>query len=144
MFSKACKNGIRAVLFIATKSLKNERVGVIEIASEIEAPKPFTAKILQNLVRKKILNSVKGPHGGFYMDREMINQVSLIEIVKAIDGERVFVGCSLGVDDCDANHPCPLHDQFVEVKVKLIDMLENTSVFDLTTGINGGLTFLKR
>lgn len=144
MFSKACENGIRSVLLIASKSLQNERVGLKKIALEIGAPEPFTAKILQNLVRQQVLHSAKGPHGGFYMEREEINQIKLIEIVKAIDGDKLFSGCSLGIARCDAEHPCPLHDQFVELQDKLKKMLKNTSVFDLTTGINNGLTFLKR
>lgn len=144
MFSQACKNGIRAVLLIATKSLENERIGLKKIASEVEAPEPFMAKILQNLVRQEVLHSTKGPHGGFYMLPREINQIKMIKIVKAIDGDRLFNECSLGMAVCDAKHPCPLHEQIVEVQDKLKNMLKNTSVFDLTTGINNGLTFLKR
>ena len=59
MFSKACEYGIRATLFIATRSLDRARVSLKEIASEIEGPEAFTAKILQQLAQNKSWIHVK-------------------------------------------------------------------------------------
>lgn len=144
MFSKACENGIRAVLFIATKSLKNERTGLKKIATEIEAPEAFTAKILQNLAKQNIIRSIKGPNGGFFMEREEINNIKMIQIVDAIDGGKLFNGCILGLVKCDSKHPCPVHDEFKNIRTNLKNMLEKTSIYNLTTGLNSGFTFLKR
>ena len=65
MFSKACEYGIKAAIFIATKSYEGVRVSPKEIAENISSPQAFTAKILQSLVRHNIVNSVKGAYGGF-------------------------------------------------------------------------------
>ncbi len=144
MFSKACEYGIRAAVYIALQSLDNRRVSVNEIAEEIDSPVAFTAKILQQLTRNNIVHSVKGPTGGFEIDREAMDTVKLSKIVKAIDGDKIYVGCGLGLKECNADRPCPLHDKFVDIRTDLRTMLQSTSLYELATGLEVGLTYLKR
>lgn len=144
MFSKACEYGIRAAVYVALQSLDGRRVSVTEIAEEIDSPIAFTAKILQQLSRSGIINSVKGPTGGFEIEREDMDAVKLSKIVKAIDGDHIYVGCGLGLRECNADKPCPLHDKFVDIRTDLRTMLQNTSLYELATGLEVGLTYLKR
>ncbi len=144
MFSKACEYGIKATLFIAQKSLHQQRVSLKEIASEIDSPIAFTAKILQSLARSGMVDSHKGPTGGFEMDRTKMDTITLNEIVHAIDGDQIFHGCGLGLKQCDANHPCPVHEKFVVIRENLTQMLQNTTVYELASGLDIGLTLLKR
>jgi Rrf2 family protein len=144
MFSKACEYGIRAAVYIALQSLDGRRVSVNEIAEEIDSPIAFTAKILQQLSRNNIIHSVKGPTGGFEIAREDMDAVKLNMIVKAIDGDKIYVGCGLGLKECNAQKPCPLHDKFVDIRTDLSKMLKSTSLFELATGLEVGLTYLKR
>lgn len=144
MFSKACEYGIRAAVYIALQSLEGRRVSVTEIAEEIDSPVAFTAKILQQLNRNNIVNSVKGPTGGFEIEREDMDSVKLNMIVKAIDGDQIYVGCGLGLKECNAMQPCPLHDKFVDIRTNLKKMLQNTSLYELAMGLEVGLTYLKR
>lgn len=144
MFSKACKHGIRAVLIIATKSLHGERIGIKKIAAGIEAPEAFTAKILQNLARQGVVQSAKGPNGGFYIEQGDIENTKLMKIVKTIDGDKLLTGCGLGLKRCDASQPCPIHHEVAEIRSKMEKMLNTTSIYQLSTGINDGLSFLKR
>lgn len=144
MFSKACEYGIKAALYIATQSLQGERVMLKEIAREINSPEAFTAKILQQLARRRIVDSLKGPYGGFLIEKDRLDKIPLSEIVSAIDGDEIYRGCGLGLKQCNAKQPCPLHDKFVEIRNNLRKMLENTSLYELATGLEVGLTFLKR
>lgn len=144
MFSKACEYGIRAAVYIALQSLEGRRVSVTEIAEEIGSPVAFTAKILQQLTRNNIVNSVKGPTGGFEIERKDMDAVKLNMIVKAIDGDQIYIGCGLGLKECNASKPCPLHDKFVDIRNNLRKMLQNTSLYELATGLEVGLTYLKR
>ena len=144
MFSKACEYGIRAAVYIALQSLDGRRVSVTEIAGEIDSPIAFTAKILQQLTRNNIVNSVKGPTGGFEIERKDMDKVNLSMIVKAIDGDNIYVGCGLGLKECNADKPCPLHDKFVDIRSNLRTMLKSTSLYELATGLEVGLTYLKR
>lgn len=143
MFSKACEYGIRAMIYIASKSRSGERAGIKDICKEIGAPEHFTAKILQNLSRMNIISSVKGPNGGFYLDGSE-KDVKLIDVVKAIDGDKLFTGCGLGIKECSETKPCPIHYEFKKVRDSLQLMLENTSINDLTADLEKGLVFLKR
>ncbi|MCH5714809.1 RrF2 family transcriptional regulator [Niabella hibiscisoli] len=111
MFSKTCEHAIRAMIFIAQKSREGERVGIKDIAKSIEAPEHFIAKILQDLSRKNLVLSAKGPNGGFYHDQQSA-QCTLADIVKTIDGDKIFSGCGLGLKQCSESHPCPIHHEF--------------------------------
>lgn len=144
MFSKACEYGIRSATYIASQSLEGNRVSLKGIAEEIDSPVAFTAKILQLLSKNNIINSVKGAYGGFEIDKARIDSLKLSEIVNAIDGNKIYVGCGLGLKECNANKPCPVHDKFVEIRNDLRKMLENTSLYEMTAGLDTGLTFLKR
>lgn len=143
MFSKACEYGIKACIFIATKTYEGKLVSPKEIAAEINSPQAFTAKILQALVRSNILNSIKGAYGGFEIDKAKVNTLKLAEIVKAIDGDNIYKGCGLGLEKCDENHPCPVHNKFKEVRDRLKDMLESTTLEELALNIKSGSSFLK-
>lgn len=144
MFSKACEYGIKASTYIALQSLEGKRVSLKEIASEIDSPVAFTAKILHQLAKHNILESMKGPYGGFQIEKERIDDIKLTDIVYAIDGDSIYNGCALGFDECNANKPCPLHEKFVGIRSDLKRMLQNTSLFEVATGLEVGLTFLKR
>lgn len=143
MFSKACEYGIRASTYIALQSLENKRVSLKEIARKIDSPVAFTAKILQQLSKNQIIDSVKGATGGFEIRRNRIDSIKLSEIVHAIDGDKVFIGCGLGLKKCNAYHPCPVHDKFVQIRDNLSHMLEDTSLYEMTLGLEVGLTHLK-
>ncbi|MDB4402590.1 Rrf2 family transcriptional regulator [Algibacter sp.] len=143
MFSKACEYGIKAAIFIATKSYEGKRVSPKEISAEIDSPQAFTAKILQALVKHNIINSVKGAYGGFEIDKTNIGNVKLSQIVNAIDGDSIYSGCGLGLEKCDENHPCPVHDKFKGVRDELKHMLEETNLEELALNIKSGASFLK-
>ena len=141
MFSKACEYGIRAVLFIAKESQMDKRPNIAEISKAVDSPVPFTAKICQELARAGIILPKKGPNGGFYLEKN--STLKLIDIVSAIDGEAIFSGCCLGLAECSSIHPCPVHDQFEDIRGNLKRMCENTTVVGLAMDLNDGETFLK-
>ncbi len=144
MFSKACEYGIKASTYIALQSLQDRRVSLNEIAKEIGSPTAFTAKILHQLAKNHILDSTKGPAGGFQIPEARIDTIKLSDIVFAIDGDSIYESCGLGLDKCNANKPCPVHNKFVVIRDELKQMLQNTSLFELAAGLEVGRTYLKR
>lgn len=144
MFSKACEYGIRAATYIALQSLGGRRVSLRDIAMNIDSPEAFTAKILQQLSKNNIVESVKGAAGGFEIERANMDKIRLSHIVAAIDGNAVYVGCGLGLKECNADKPCPVHDRFVAIRNELQEMLENTSLYAMTAGLETGQTYLRR
>jgi Rrf2 family transcriptional regulator, iron-sulfur cluster assembly transcription factor len=143
MFSKACEYGIRALLYIARTSKEGTRVGIKEISQAIDSPEPFMAKILQDLSRKGLVLSIKGPNGGFYMDGSHLKN-SLADIVTAIDGDELFNGCGLGLKACSEKKPCPIHYEFKSIRSNLKAMLESTALEQLTGDLEKGFYHLKR
>ena len=70
MFSKATEYALRATIYIAQKSSEENKIGIDEIAKVIGSPKSFTAKILQQLSKNQIIDSIKGPNGGFSIEKK--------------------------------------------------------------------------
>src|SRR5690606_24529160 len=111
MFSKTCEYAISAMIFIDNRSKDGEKAGSKEISKEIDSSESFIAKILQDLSRKGLVLSTKGPNGGFFLDEKLL-EGSLASIIKAVDGEKIFSGCGLGLKRCSEAKPCPIHYQF--------------------------------
>src|SRR5688572_514132 len=107
MLSLTCKTAVKAVIFLASKHKSGANAGIKEIAEHIDASEHTVGKLLQTLVKNQVINSVKGPSGGFYISKEQL-QKPVIEIVEAIDGDQVFRECGLGLSQCSAAHPCPM------------------------------------
>lgn len=143
MFSKTCEYAIKASIYITKESLLSRRVGFQEIAKAIDSPEAFTAKILQQLVKNKIINSVKGPKGGFEMDAITVKELSLNKIVLAIDGENLQKGCGLGLSECNEETPCPVHHKFKVIRESLCNLLENTMILELAMDLKETSTVLK-
>ena len=143
MVSKTCEYAIRAMLFIAQKSKSNTKVGVKHIAKAIDSPESFIAKILQELSRKGLLLSAKGPTGGFFLDNSLLKQ-SLADIVSAVDGDRLFTGCGLGLKSCSEKKPCPIHDEFVAIRKKIKTVMQSAILGDYNTSLDLGEKYLKR
>lgn len=129
------------MIYVCIESIQNHKVGVKAIAEEIQSPEAFTGKILQNLSRRGLINSTKGPKGGFYLD-ESQQQVKLLEIVTSLEGDHILTSCGLGFDFCSDEHPCPLHSHFKTIKEDYIRMLNTTSISDLSQGIGTGASYL--
>ncbi|MEX2514299.1 MAG: Rrf2 family transcriptional regulator [Cyclobacteriaceae bacterium] len=127
MFSKACEYGIRAVIYIWSQNKKGLKLGVKDICKEIDAPEYFTAKILQSLAKQNLVSSTKGPNGGFYIDADQEN-MRLLDLVIAIDGDRLFKGCGLGLKYCSEKHPCPIHYEYKAIRDGLTKLLSEKSL----------------
>lgn len=131
MFSKSCKYAIRAILYLATEKKEEEKAGVMEIANNLGVPRYFLAKILQDLSRKGVISSIKGPGGGFFLSEKNMD-VTLYEIVETVDGPGALQGCVLGFPACSSANPCSLHGQVYGYREGLRFQLENQTVRELS------------
>ncbi|WP_069661010.1 RrF2 family transcriptional regulator, partial [Arcticibacter eurypsychrophilus] len=141
MISKACKYGIRATVFVASKAETGIKLNVKEIAKEVDAPEAFTAKILQVLNKHRIITSMKGPYGGFFIEDFQLEQ-PVINVINAIDGISIFKECGMGLKQCSEKHPCPLHCRYAEIRETLLETFQNTTIGQLGLEVNGGATFI--
>lgn len=144
MFSKACEYGIRATIYIAMQSKDGKRASLKDIAERTNSPVAFTAKILQTLTKHKVIDSVKGAAGGFEINPVRMSKIRLSEVVTAIDGDNIYRGCGLGLPACSERRPCPVHDRFARIREELRIMLESTTINELATDAQQGITYLRR
>jgi Rrf2 family protein len=128
MFSRACEYAIKIMIYIAANEQEGQRTGLREVTDAIGSPEAFTAKILQQLVKNDLLQSFRGPNGGFVLNDK--KEVRLKDVVVAIDGTRLIEDCVLGLKECSTDNPCPIHDKFIRVKNELMGTLLSTKVND--------------
>lgn len=141
ILSKSCEYAIRAVVYLAHKSNKGEKTGISEVSEAIDSPLHFTGKILQTLARKKVISSIKGPNGGFFLADPA--SVYLADIVRAIDGNGLFSSCVMGLKSCSDTKPCPLHEQIKPIRTELLIEFSKKSVLEMVQEFEKKTYFLK-
>lgn len=141
MFSKSCEYAIKATIHLCMETKDGGRLSIAEISEAIDSPEPFTAKILQTLARHGIISSAKGPGGGFFIESKA-KPIIIMDIVHLIDGKHAFERCGLGLKECDASHPCPIHNEFSSYSLRLKKLLETKTIQEFSKEIKAGKAFL--
>ncbi|NUQ24289.1 MAG: Rrf2 family transcriptional regulator [Saprospiraceae bacterium] len=142
MLSLTCRAAIKAVIFLGSKFDSGEKFSIKEIADAIDENEHTVGKLLQKLVKESVVNSSKGPTGGFYITAEQ-SQQKVIRIVEAIDGKDIFKQCGLGLSKCSETRPCPFHNDYKPIRDLFETMYNNKLVYELYTNVNAGGAFLK-
>jgi Rrf2 family protein len=134
MLSNSCKYGIRAVVYLASRTQGGSKTGIKQISKDLNLPTPFMAKILQQLAKQKILDSSKGPHGGFSLLKDP-KKITLLDIVRTIDGDEIFTNCIIHNETCknldEDKNSCILHDDYTALRTELVSLFGTRTVFDL-------------
>lgn len=142
MFSKATEYALRATIYIAQYGTEDNKIGLAEISKAIESPPSFTAKILQALRKdNRIIRSVSGPNGGFYMS-ESAGKLPIRVILEAMGEGNLLDKCVLGLSQCSEAQPCPMHFQYKQVKAKLIKLFETKTIQRLADEVKKGKVFI--
>lgn len=141
MFGKTTEYAIRALVYAYLQNSDGIRPGFKEIANHILAPKEFTGKVMQSLVKSHLLLSVKGPGGGFYF-KDMESPISLDEVVKVFEGDKFFYKCGFGLKECSDINPCPLHNDYSPVREKLRKIVSDTTIQILASRIKNNQAVL--
>lgn len=141
MLSTSTKYAIKAVLFLALHTNENSKMMVKDIFERINVPQQYLAKILQELSKRDIISSSRGPKGGFYLS-EINKKVPLIAIVDVIEGRHRLQSCMLSIKECDSQNPCALHDLVGNANSSFLKNLEETTIEKLLENIKGGKAIL--
>lgn len=141
MLSNSSKYAINAVLYIAVNADEENKLRVKEIAEALDVPSAFLAKLLQELSRKNVISSSRGPTGGFYLTEEN-RQLYLVEIVKHMDGLDKLDNCILGLKRCSNEKPCPVHYALQPLKTQFLHELRHNTIASFAEKVKDGETFL--
>ncbi|MDX1586290.1 MAG: Rrf2 family transcriptional regulator [Balneolaceae bacterium] len=142
MFSASCHYGLQAMFYIALHSTDEKNVDLNRIAEEKNIPKHFLSKILQLLVKDKLLVSMKGPNGGYRLSRPA-DEITLLEIVEAIDGLDIFDQCGIGFRKCNPDNPCPIHHDYKRIRDRVYKLFEVKTLVSLNEEIEEGNSMSK-
>jgi Rrf2 family protein len=107
-----------------------------EVNQETGVPRAYLSKIFQILVQKGILKSRRGPDGGFNFNKDP-NQVYLMDIVLAIEHINPLASeCMMGLEECDNQHACFMHEVWTEFKDKMAGQFQKISIYQVAEKIS--------
>jgi len=115
---------IRAVRYLA-KHGSNERIATSKVATEMKIPGSFLAKIISQLSIAGLLKTSRGARGGVSLAREP-KDISLLDVVEAIDGAILLNECVGTNKSCDFEDECLVHPIWLEVQQTLVKRLRET------------------
>ena len=133
IYSRSAEYAIRAFVHLAQVP-EGKYAMVKNIAGQEGIPAHFLAKILQQLARKGLLRSSKGPTGGFAM-RADPGEIRLLDIVEALDGLAAYQQCASGLAECNDDMPCSMHDSWVALRSRIMDYLGRNTIADLAKAL---------
>src|ERR1017187_3565176 len=134
IYSRSAEYAIRAFVHLA-RVQEGKYAMVKNIAEQEEIPAHFLAKILQQLARKGLLRSSKGPTGGFAL-RVDPNEIPLLDIVEAPDGVAPYQQCPSGLSECSDDMPCAMHDGWIALRSRIMDYLGKNTIADLAKALD--------
>ena len=126
-FTKSFGYALRSVLYVAINSPNRPKQQVEEIANQLAVPQHFLGKIMKKLVKTGILNSTKGPYGGFSLNDQTLS-TSLLELARMTNSISNVDDCVLSLEKCNSDNPCPLHHKILCYKRDLHNLLARTTI----------------
>ncbi len=120
---------IRGIIFLAQQSPGHVCL-ISEIAEATGAPQTFLAKIFQSFAKTGIVNSYRGTGGGFTLGRPP-EEISLREVVEAVEGPIAPNRCLIGRGGCDRGAQCNVHPVWRTVQSQVVQILDSVSFAEL-------------
>lgn len=126
MFSQTAEYALRAVVYLAAQ--QGAARTTQEIAQATKVPTGYLSKVMQNLGRKRLVQSQRGLHGGFTLARSP-EELTVYDVIQAVDPIERYRSCPLGIKD--HVNLCPLHRR-LDQSMKLVeDALRQSSIAEL-------------
>lgn len=130
--TRGSEYGILGVMYLA-----GQPPGTIALVNRISRdqniPESYLAKIFQDLAKRGLLASHRGAKGGFSLARDP-SQITLRDIIEAIEGPIALANCLDGRQGCDRIDSCPLYPVLNEAQTRMLEILERTTMRDLVPG----------
>ena len=131
IYSRSAKCAVLACMELAARRV-DRPVRIDQIAASIGISRHFLAKLVQSLVRAEVLISKKGRGGGIQFARSP-SQLSVMQVVRAIDGPQVLQDCIFGLDGCDGTRDCAVHPLWGPIREQIVTFLLDTTIAGLAS-----------
>ncbi len=130
-FSKRIELSLLALQFMATRNA-GEVVSVKEMAENFELSFDFLSKNLQQLQRAGLVQSQQGKRGGYQLAKPA-SEVSVADVLQAIEGKQALVRCLSEADDCscEVQENCTIKDPILKIQHKIDEVLASISIAEM-------------
>jgi Rrf2 family protein len=122
---------LRVIIHMSGSSAAR-RISRSAIAAVTGIPEAYLAKILQSLVRASLIRSRPGVHGGFELSR-VPNQISMLEVIEAIDGPTALASCVTDQNSCERSPWCGIRQTLLTAQEAMVRVLRSASIQDLVS-----------
>ena len=116
---------LRAMVFLS-KLEPTQRAATSQIAETKKIPPSFLAKIISQLSIAGLIHTSRGARGGVTLARPA-NEISILEVVEAIDGPIALNECTVSPEGCPFSGDCPIHGIWCDTQAELVEKLRNTT-----------------
>jgi len=120
---------IRAMTYLARRPV-GDITPLHDVGAEQDIPESFLAKIFQSLVHADLVVSQRGAHGGFALARPPAD-ITVREIVEAVDGPISLNGCVLWPEECERSGSCRMHQVWVLAQERMMEVLGRVTLAEL-------------
>lgn len=127
-FSKTTSYALSILSFMADH--KGGKFSARQLHEKLEIPWPYMRQLLTSLSKSGFIKSVQGRNGGFLLKRSA-DQITLAEIVDAVEGLDVLGTCIMGFKKCPFNHTCAMHETWTFTRESILNILKNTTLDQL-------------
>ncbi len=127
--SKKTEYGLMALSYLSGLA-PDQRANVTEIADFSGTPRELLAKILSELVKAGLAESISGPNGGFRLARPA-SMVSLGDILRALERRPGLIDCQSADSTCQMTEVCNIRVPLARVHQKVSQILEETFLTDI-------------
>lgn len=140
LVSQGAQYAISAI--IAISKHPNDVISASELSHSLNCPAAYLSQILAKLKAPGILKSQRGLNGGVFLSKKL-EDISVYDVIAAIDGETFFTSCFMGIDGCGHIEPCPFHNFWSAKRDEIKNWLQATSFAD-TEGVMSQAWFNER
>jgi Rrf2 family protein len=128
--SKKSDYALMAVKHLALRTDGGASSSAREMSEAYDIPLELLAKVLQRLVRARLLVSVQGTRGGYRLGRPA-TAISVADVIQAVDGPVTVTACSTDDHNCDQYSKCSIRDPLWKIKNRIFDALNTVSVAEM-------------
>lgn len=132
IFSQVGEYALRIMSALALEPV-GSALRASDIAEKTGIPPAYVSKVLRRLTEAKLLESQKGHHGGFRLQKPA-SRIRFLDVLAAVDALPEHKSCVFGWGTCKAADPCPLHPAWSELSTNLFEWAKSTTLSDLKAG----------
>ena len=128
--SKKADYALMAMKHLARKTDASASTSAREIAEQYDIPIELMAKVLQRLVRMRLLASTQGTRGGYMLGRPA-TMISVADVIEAIDGPFTVTACSTDKHDCEQFSKCSIRDPLWQIRERIAAALGTVTIAEI-------------